>query len=77
MRTEWNPAIGVVAGLLISFPIFGLGMSFAIPYWEKHEYLKVNDWSTYLTFMYLNYGVPLAVISMILGFVIVKVRNRM
>jgi hypothetical protein len=75
MRKIWNPAIGVLLGLAASLPIFCLGMYFAIPYWQKHEYLQVNDWNTYLVFMYLNYGLPLIPVCAIIGFVVVKVHN--
>lgn len=50
-------------------------MYFAIPYWEKHEYLQVNDWKAYLTFMYINYGIPLAFIFTLIGFGLAKLQN--
>ncbi len=47
-----------------------------IPYWMKYNYLQVNDWPTYLGFLFLADGIPLALIGMAIGFVIAKFWNR-
>jgi hypothetical protein len=76
MRPPWKFKIAALIGLLISqvgFIFFGILITLHA---MKYNFLQVNDWSAYIVFLFIAYGLPFAFFGCMAGIVCARLRNR-